>query len=166
MSKWLRLILLAVAAAVIAALFDRRRRREAPPPQWPDWSARRPPTTEVPDRDTARAAPAGATDTAAPTPTQSADTGTTTDTTAHSEPATPDTTAHSEPASGTGEGVTEEGGIRPVDGRCPDSHPVRAKESSRIYHLPGMLNYDRMRPDVCFATTEAAEAAGYRRSKV
>ena len=151
MSKWLRLILLAVAAAVVAALLDRRRRREAPPPQWPDWSARRPPTTAVPDHDTTRAEPA-APDTDVSTPTHSADTDT--------------TPSHSEPAGGTGEEVTAEGGIRPIDGRCPDSHPVRAKESSRIYHLPGMLNYDRMRPDVCFATTEAAEAAGYRRSKV
>jgi hypothetical protein len=45
------------------------------------------------------------------------------------------------------------------------SHPVKAKESSRLYHLPGMLAYDRTRPDRCYLSPEAAEADGFARAK-
>jgi hypothetical protein len=45
------------------------------------------------------------------------------------------------------------------------SHPVKAKESSRLYHLPGMLAYERTRPDRCYASAEAAEADGFVRAK-
>ena len=45
------------------------------------------------------------------------------------------------------------------------SHPVKAKESSRLYHLPGMLAYQRTRPDRCYMTAEAAEADGFVRAK-
>ncbi len=151
MNNWVRLILLAVAAAVIAALFDRKRRRDNPPAQWPDWSARRPPSTEHPPPDTSpESLPAD-------TPTSPESPAADTPTSPESPP--PD---RSPAEKATTDGVC----VEPTDGHCPDSHPVRAKKSSRIYHLPGMLNYDRMRPDVCFTTTEAAEAAGYRRSKV
>ncbi|HEC10260.1 MAG TPA: hypothetical protein ENI86_11970 [Acidimicrobiales bacterium] len=147
MNKWVRLILLAVAGALIAALFDRRRRHESPPAQWPDWSARRPPSADAPPGDTGDTTTADEPATTAPPPDSAVQPTDETETTGDS--------------GGTGAGCVE-----PVDGRCPETHPVRAKKSSRIYHLPGMLNYDRMRPDVCFVSTEAAEAAGYRRSKV
>jgi hypothetical protein len=45
------------------------------------------------------------------------------------------------------------------------SHPVKAKESSRLYHLPGMLAYERTRPDRCYQSAEAAEADGFVRAK-
>ncbi len=45
------------------------------------------------------------------------------------------------------------------------SHPVKAKESSRLYHLPGMLAYVRTRPDRCYPSAEAAEADGFVRAK-
>jgi len=45
------------------------------------------------------------------------------------------------------------------------SYPVKAKESSRLYHLPGMLAYDRTRPDRCYMSAEAAEADGFVRAK-
>jgi hypothetical protein len=45
------------------------------------------------------------------------------------------------------------------------SYPVKAKESSRLYHLPGMLAYDRTRPDRCYVSAEAAEADGFVRAK-
>ena len=32
------------------------------------------------------------------------------------------------------------------------SHPVKAKLSERIFHLPGMMNYDRTKPDRCYRT--------------
>lgn len=52
-----------------------------------------------------------------------------------------------------------------VDGRCPETHPVKAKMSSGIYHLPGMLNYERARPDRCYRTAADAEADGLRAAK-
>jgi hypothetical protein len=63
--------------------------------------------------------------------------------------------------------ATLEGGwVTPDDGSdVLTSYPVKAKESSRLYHLPGMLAYDRTRPDRCYLTPEAAEADGFVRAK-
>jgi hypothetical protein len=55
--------------------------------------------------------------------------------------------------------------VAPVDGECPPSHPIKAKMSSGIYHVPGGFNYARTRPDRCYRDTEAAEADGLRPSK-
>lgn len=51
------------------------------------------------------------------------------------------------------------------DGTCPGSHPVKAKLSSKIFHLPGGFNYPRTRPDRCYIDAAAAEADGLRPSK-
>jgi hypothetical protein len=51
------------------------------------------------------------------------------------------------------------------DGSAPPSHPIKAKLSSRLYHLPGMAAYGRTRPDRCYQTPEAAEADGFARAK-
>jgi hypothetical protein len=51
------------------------------------------------------------------------------------------------------------------DGACPLTHPVKAKLASGIYHVPGGGNYERTRPDRCYATAEAAEADGLRAAK-
>lgn len=51
-----------------------------------------------------------------------------------------------------------------ADGGCPDGYPVKAKASSRIYHVPGGVLYDRSIADRCYASPEAAEADGYRAS--
>lgn len=51
------------------------------------------------------------------------------------------------------------------DGGCPASHPVKAKLSSRIFHLPGMLNYDRTNADRCYLDANAAEGDGLRAAK-
>lgn len=56
--------------------------------------------------------------------------------------------------------------IEPEGEVCPTSHPVKAKLSSKIFHLPGMLNYDRTRPDRCYRDPEAAEDDGLRASKI
>lgn len=53
----------------------------------------------------------------------------------------------------------------PVDGRCPSTHPVKAKESSRIYHVPGGSSYERTIPDRCYVDAAAAEADGFRAAK-
>lgn len=55
--------------------------------------------------------------------------------------------------------------VEPVDGRCPDSHPVKAKLSSGIYHVPGGSNYERTRADRCYLDPAAAEADGLRAAK-
>jgi hypothetical protein len=48
---------------------------------------------------------------------------------------------------------------------CPHTHPIKAKLSSHIFHLPGMLAYDRTRPDRCYATEDAAEGDGFTKAK-
>ena len=50
-------------------------------------------------------------------------------------------------------------------GAAPATHPVKAKLKSGIYHLPGMLNYDRTVPDRWYRDVEAAEADGLRKAK-
>ena len=50
-------------------------------------------------------------------------------------------------------------------GNCPESHPIKAKDSSGLYHIPGGNIYERTIPDRCYATIEAAEADGYRQSQ-
>jgi hypothetical protein len=55
--------------------------------------------------------------------------------------------------------------VLPEDGRCPDSHPVKVKEGSRLFHLPGMLAYERTKPDRCYVSEAAALADGYTRAK-
>ncbi len=55
--------------------------------------------------------------------------------------------------------------VDPKDDKCPQTHPVKAKLSSKIYHLPGMRNYERTKPDRCYLDPEAAEADGLRAAK-
>lgn len=56
--------------------------------------------------------------------------------------------------------------VEPGDsGECPVSHPVKAKLSSGVFHLPGMANYERTNPDRCYADAGAAEADGLRQAK-
>ena len=56
-----------------------------------------------------------------------------------------------------------------VDGSTADSapagFPVKVKMSSGIFHVPGGRFYERTNADRWYATTEAAEADGYRQSK-
>jgi len=51
------------------------------------------------------------------------------------------------------------------DGSVPPSHPIKAKDSSKIFHVPGGRFYDRTKPERCYATAAAATADGYRPSK-
>jgi hypothetical protein len=55
--------------------------------------------------------------------------------------------------------------VDPIDGTCPATHPIKAKAASGIYHMPGMANYQRTRPDRCYAEESAAEADGFTKSK-
>jgi hypothetical protein len=54
--------------------------------------------------------------------------------------------------------------VEPIDGTCPASHPVKAKMSSKIFHVEGGLNYERTHPDRCYRDATAAEADGLRKS--
>ena len=62
--------------------------------------------------------------------------------------------------------ASSESWVEPADdGTCPPGHPVKAKMSSKIFHLPGQLNYDRTTPDRCYLDAAAAEADGLRAAK-
>jgi hypothetical protein len=53
----------------------------------------------------------------------------------------------------------------PVEKACPSGFPVKVKLASGIYHLPGMLAYDRTTPDRCYSSADDAEADGFRPAK-
>jgi small subunit ribosomal protein S6 len=50
-------------------------------------------------------------------------------------------------------------------GECPEEYPVKGNASSKLYHSPGSPSYKRTVPEYCFASTEAAEAAGFNPTK-
>lgn len=51
------------------------------------------------------------------------------------------------------------------DGSVPAGHPIKANDSSKIFHVPGGRFYDRTKPERCYATAAEAESDGYRQSK-
>jgi hypothetical protein len=48
------------------------------------------------------------------------------------------------------------------DGVCPQSHPVKAKLASKIFHTPGSRNYSRTKADRCYPDEASAQADGLR----
>ena len=48
------------------------------------------------------------------------------------------------------------------DGVCPQTHPVKAKLSSKIFHAPGSRNYSRTHADRCYPDEQSASADGLR----
>jgi hypothetical protein len=48
------------------------------------------------------------------------------------------------------------------DGVCPQSHPVKAKLSSKIFHTPASRNYSRTKADRCYPDESSAQADGLR----
>lgn len=48
---------------------------------------------------------------------------------------------------------------------CPPDYPIKGNQQSLIYHEPGQSSYPATIPEFCFASPEAAEAAGYRHSR-
>lgn len=48
------------------------------------------------------------------------------------------------------------------DGVCPQSHPVKAKLSSKIFHTPESRNYGRTKADRCYPDESSAQADGLR----
>lgn len=45
---------------------------------------------------------------------------------------------------------------------CPADFPIKGNASSMIFHQPGQSSYERTIAEFCFASEEAAVAAGYR----
>lgn len=76
--------------------------------------------------------------------------------------ADPEVESPSAPAASDGAPAWAEPG---EDGVCPATHPVKAKLSSGVFHLPGMANYERTRADRCYPDAEAASADGLRQAK-
>ena len=54
--------------------------------------------------------------------------------------------------------------VEPNGHSCPASHPVKAKMSSKIFHVPGGANYERTNPDRCYRDEAAAVADGLRKA--
>jgi large subunit ribosomal protein L20 len=50
-------------------------------------------------------------------------------------------------------------------GNCPEDYPIKGNATSNLYHSPGSPSYKRTVPEYCFATVEAAEAAGFNPTK-
>lgn len=48
---------------------------------------------------------------------------------------------------------------------CPPDFPIKGNQQSLIYHEPGQSSYAATIPEFCFASGEAAEAAGFRQSR-
>ncbi len=61
--------------------------------------------------------------------------------------------------------AAEKAWVEPEEGVCPPSHPVKAKLSSGLFHLPGMAFYNRTRADRCYADEDSAVRDGLTRSK-
>lgn len=48
---------------------------------------------------------------------------------------------------------------------CPPDYPIKGNQQSLIYHEPGQSSYAATIPEFCFASGDAAEAAGFRQSR-
>lgn len=55
--------------------------------------------------------------------------------------------------------------VEPSGKTCPGTHPIKANESSKIFHVPGGLSYDRTAPERCYSDEAAAEADGFRKAR-
>ena len=52
--------------------------------------------------------------------------------------------------------------VQANEGVCPQSHPVKAKLSSKIFHTPASRNYSRTKADRCYPDEASAQADGLR----
>lgn len=65
---------------------------------------------------------------------------------------------------GSSTGATGGNWVEPNGDACPSTHPVKAKLSSKIFHIPGGANYERTVPDRCYRDAAAAEEDGLRQA--
>jgi ribosomal protein S6 len=81
------------------------------------------------------------------------------------ETAATETAAGEVPTTEAGTDVPE-GAVRgDGTGECPEAFPIKGNATSKLYHSPGSPSYKRTVPEFCFASTEAAEAAGFNPTK-
>lgn len=74
--------------------------------------------------------------------------------------------AAEQPATEAADNDVPEGAVRGGEaGECPDDYPIKGNATSKLYHSPGSPSYKRTVPEFCFASTEAAEAAGFNPTK-
>jgi hypothetical protein len=78
-----------------------------------------------------------------------------------SEPLSDEEAPAAEPETDPGDGAAW---VEPNGDACPATHPVKAKLSSKIFHVPGGQSYDRTRPDRCYRDASAAERDGLRQA--
>jgi ribosomal protein S6 len=77
-----------------------------------------------------------------------------------------ETAATEAPAVEAAEPDVPEGAVRGGGtGECPEDYPIKGNATSKLYHSPGSPSYKRTVPEYCFASTEAAEAAGFNPTK-
>lgn len=143
--RWLRrLVILGLLGGTAGAGFrawqSRQHKPQVGPPEWPPLTGAgaRPPTTFQPIADVAIVTEPAA---AAPAPA-----------------AAPDD--HEE-----GDVAERATWLAPVDGECPQGYPIKANDSSHIFHVPGGRFYARTIPERCYADPADAERDGYRRAK-
>jgi hypothetical protein len=74
--------------------------------------------------------------------------------------------SYSPPSYSAPSAPVSQGPVSGSGGVCPAGYPVKANDNSGIYHVPGQRYYDATNARNCYATTAAAERAGYRASKV
>jgi hypothetical protein len=70
--------------------------------------------------------------------------------------------ARKSPTGKAGEPPGERIWVPANDGVCPQSHPVKAKLSSKIFHTPASRNYSRTKADRCYPDETSAQADGLR----
>ena len=152
-SRLVRLVVLAGAAAVAVAVLRGRRRHDDPLPAAPGGTSG--PWPPLRNESPAAPQPGDATPTDPhPTPAEGTRVVPEPDGVPVADAGTKVPAARSEPW------VEPDG-----DGSCPDGFPIKAKMSSKIFHAPGQLNYDRTTPDRCYRDSAAAEADGLRAAK-
>ncbi|MBW4572977.1 MAG: hypothetical protein KME31_34925 [Tolypothrix carrinoi HA7290-LM1] len=97
---------------------------------------------------------------------------------------TPDAGATASPGTTTGSSTNDSGesgsnasipaeaaklGVKPTDATtCPNNALVKGKVTKKrgnIYHIANSLDYDKVKPDICFKDTVTAEKAGFQAPK-
>ncbi|MEH2383437.1 MAG: hypothetical protein V7K27_31880, partial [Nostoc sp.] len=60
-------------------------------------------------------------------------------------------------------------GVKPQnETTCPSDAPLKGKITKKrgnIYHLPKTLDYEKVKPDICFKDPATAQKAGFRAPK-
>ena len=71
-----------------------------------------------------------------------------------------------EPSAAQADDDVPEGAVRgDGTGECPEEFPIKGNATSKLFHSPGSPSYKRTVPEFCFASTAAAEAAGFNPTK-